>query len=602
MTTDSQSQTAGKKKATRQNKKANRGDSASGTSSPAKANQPGGKSEPAGLDIQPQGLPSAVSFRRLPKGLRSALGEKSRFLFWGLPEQIAGSPSADLLEKLQQAIVRDKSQPALATAVAELLNEPPVLLSSGPGLFIALGASYGLPQLAGSGSAQAIGRIAESIRQLSVSEELDVEANPVGWLVAAVEIPLVLGLVEQPIDSHKQAELVSRFNLFVEQNLEEEGWLPQAAMGDLAVLHASLLRCQTILDYLGQKLEEKVAHRLEWMTRNLFRLLDHGGHQLLDGGRVEDLTGLARAARRVTTDEEDSRLLKAIETDDFPAAKRLPDCSDYCDETLTAVLRGNWTSRAGKLAIQVVGVEQRVEIGARETIIRGNWTPEIAFNGETLASKPGTVEINCWSSDHESDYLEFQTQLSGGVIWQRQYALDKREQVLFIGDVFLGSEPGRWEYRCQVPLAAGISVDEARESRELRLLGAKSAALALPLSMGEWKADRTDDAFVAGEQGLECRQTRRGQACMFAVVVDLDQKRARRPATWRILTVGENLKPVPRDQALAFRFQFGKQQWLAYRSLTPIASRTYLGQNVYSEFSFDRFLEDGTAESLVSVE
>jgi hypothetical protein len=36
--------------------------------------------------------------------------------------------------------------------------------------------------------------------------------------------------------------------------------------------------------------------------------------------------------------------------------------------------------------------------------------------------------------------------------------------------------------------------------------------------------------------------------------------------------------------------------------LTPLASRTYLGQNVYSEFAFDRFEEDGTAESLVCVE
>lgn len=602
MTTDSHSQTAGKKKAPRQNKKSQQGNNTTRSSAAGNPSQLGGKTETSGIEVQPQGLPSSTSFRRLPKGLQAALGEKSRFLLWGLPEAVASSPAVELLEKLQQAIQREKSPPALATAVAEIVSARDELLNAGPALFIALGSSYALPQLASSGSAPAINRITDWLRQLSVSNEFDVEANPVGWLLAAVEIPLVLGLVEQPINSHKQAELVSRFNLFVEQNLEEEGWLPQAAIGDLAVLHASLLRCQTILVYLGLKLEEKVAHRLEWMTRNLFRLLDHSGHQLLDGGRVEDLAGLARSARRVTTDEEDARLLKAIEADDFPAAKRLPDCSDYCDENLTAVLRGNWTSRAGKLAIQVVEGEQRVEIGARETIIRGNWTPEIAFNGENLKSQPRTVEINCWSSDHESDYLEFQTQLSGEVIWQRQYALDKREQLLFVGDVFLGSEPGRWEYRCQVPLATGISIEDARDSRELRLLGAKSAALALPLSMGEWKADRTDDAFVAGEQGLECRQTRRGQACMFAVVIDLDPKRARRPATWRILTVGESLKPVPRDQALAFRFQFGKQQWLAYRSLTPIASRTYLGQNVYSEFSFDRFLEDGTAESLVSVE
>jgi hypothetical protein len=89
---------------------------------------------------------------------------------------------------------------------------------------------------------------------------------------------------------------------------------------------------------------------------------------------------------------------------------------------------------------------------------------------------------------------------------------------------------------------------------------------------------------------------------MFAIAFDLDPKRAKRAATWRNLTVSENLKPVARDQALAFRFQFAEQQWLIYRSMTPIINRSYLGQNVYSEFAFDRFLEDGTAESLISVE
>lgn len=555
-----------------------------------------GKSEPIGQATV------GTAFRRLPKRLIASFGEKSRFLFWGLPTSIAGSSTEETLEKLQRAIHRDECSAALASTVAETLDLAKSSASTSTPLYLAIGAAYALPQLAASTTLELSARISESLRSFSRAEDVDVEANPTAWLLSAVELPLVLGLVQYPLDEHRLAELLSRFNLFVEQNLEEEGWLPQPLLGDLSMMHASLLRCQLILTSLEQRFEERIAHRMEWMTRNVLRLLDYNQQQMLGDGVIQDIRGLARASRRLTTDEEDARLLKAVESDEFPGAKRLPDCSGHCEELLTAVLRGSWLARSSKLAVQSVEGRQVVQISARDVLVKGSWTPEIVFNGDTLEIDPASVEVNCWNTDIESVYLEFEMKMSGGVTWQRQYALDKREHVLFVGDVFFGSEPGRWEYRCLIPLADGVSVEDAHESRELRLLGAKSNALLLPLSMGEWKADRTDDAFVSSEQGIEAQQTRRGLGCMFAVAIDLDPKRAKRATTWRNLTVSENLKPVARDQALAFRFQFAEQQWLIYRSLTPIANRSYLGQNVYSEFAFDRFLEDGTAESLISVE
>ncbi len=603
MTTEHQPEAPSRKKPTRQKKKQLSAGSSDRPPLPAGQGNPSNSAAPELAEPQPIGRSSPnLTFQKLPRALRAAFGEKSRFLLWGLPTSLVESNEGKLLEKLQKAIDRDRSSVSLTEEVAQALADSPSVLLDTAGLFVALGATYALAQLTASEGAQPTERIIETVHRLCTPSKSDLEEAPAIWLLTEVELPLVLGLVEHRLDSHRLAELANRFALFVEQNLEEEGWLPQPCSGELAVLHASLLRCQLILRYLGQRLEEKVAHRLEWMTRNLFRLLDQRGQQMLGAGVAGDLPGMARAARRVTTDEEDSRLLKAIESGDFPGPKRLPDCSGYCEETMTAVLRGDWQAKSAKLAIQVVGGKQLVEGGARDTFFRGNWTPEIAFNGETLALQPESAQLNCWNSDYESDYLEFQVELSAGVIWQRQYALDKREQVLFVADVFLGQESGRWEYRCTIPTTPEISLEEATESRELRLQGPKSLVQALPLSMGEWKADRTDDAFVRTEQGIEARQTRRGQACLFASAFDLDHKRAKRPATWRQLTVGEDLNPVPRDQALAFRFQFGHLQWLIYRSFTPLASRTYLGQNVYSEFAFDRFLEDGTAESLVSVE
>lgn len=599
MTTESNSRPQTKKHNSGRSKKSTVGSNDQSESKQAKGNssETGSKSEPIGQST------SGTAFRCLPKRLVASFGEKARFLFWGLPTSFHGSSSEETLEKLQRAIHRDDCSAAVAATVAETLASFVSEEASSAALHLAIGAAYALPQLGASATSEVSTQISESLRSFSRAEDVDVEANPTAWLLSAVELPLVLGLVQQhPLDEHRLAELLSRFSLFVEQNLEEEGWLPQPLLGELCVMHASLLRCQLILTYLEQRFEERIAHRMEWMTRNVLRLLDHNQQQMLGDGVVEDIGGLARASRRLTTDEEDSRLLRAIESDEFPSAKRLPDCSGHCEELLTAVLRGNWLPRSSKLAVQSIEGRQVVQLSARDVLVKGSWTPEIVFNGDTLAIDTASVEVNCWNTDTESVYLEFEVKMNSGVTWQRQYALDKREHVLFVGDVFFGSEPGRWEYRCQIPLADGVSVEDAHESRELRLLGPKSNALLLPLSMGEWKADRTDDAFVSGEQGIEARQTRRGLGCMFAVAIDLDPKRAKRATTWRNLTVSDNLKPVARDQALAFRFQFADQQWLIYRSLTPITNRSYMGQNVYSEFAFDRFLEDGTAESLISVE
>lgn len=601
MTTESNSRPRTKKQNSGQSKKST-AESAGSVNQPQSKQVPGSSSETSNKS-EPIGQPTrGPAFRRWPKKLTASFGEKARFLFWGLPTSIVGSSTEELLEKLQRAIHRDECSAAVATAVAESLATAQHSSTSSPALHLAIGAAYALPQLGASATVEVSNQISESLRNFSTAEDVDVETNPTAWLLSAVELPLVLGLVEHPLDEHRLAELLSRFSLFVEQNLEEEGWLPQSVLGELSVMHASLLRCQLILGYLEQRYEERIAHRLEWMTRNVLRLLDHNQQQMLGDSVVQDIAGIARASRRLTTDEEDARLLKAIESDEFPGAKRLPDCSGHCEELLTGVLRGNWMPRSSKLAVQSVDGRQVVQVSARDGLVKGTWTPEIVFNGDTLKLDPNSVEVNCWNTDTESVYLEFEVKMSGGVTWQRQYALDKREHVLFVGDVFFGNDPGRWEYRCQIPLASGISVEDAHESRELRLIGPKSSALLLPLSMGEWKADRTDDAFIAGEQGIEAQQTRRGIGCMFAVAFDLDPKRSKRPTTWRNLTVSENLKPVARDQALAFRFQFGDLQWLIYRSLTPIANRSYLGQNVYSEFAFDRFLEDGTTDSLISVE
>jgi len=59
---------------------------------------------------------------------------------------------------------------------------------------------------------------------------------------------------------------------------------------------------------------------------------------------------------------------------------------------------------------------------------------------------------------------------------------------------------------------------------------------------------------------------------------------------------------VPRDRAVGYRVQFGRQNWLIYRTLDPRGNRTVLGQNFSSEFVCCRMLKTGKTESIIEIE
>ena len=61
-------------------------------------------------------------------------------------------------------------------------------------------------------------------------------------------------------------------------------------------------------------------------------------------------------------------------------------------------------------------------------------------------------------------------------------------------------------------------------------------------------------------------------------------------------------KNLPRHLAAGYRVQVGNSQWLIYRSLTPAANRTILGQNLMCEMHVSRFLPTGDVEELIEIE
>ena len=86
------------------------------------------------------------------------------------------------------------------------------------------------------------------------------------------------------------------------------------------------------------------------------------------------------------------------------------------------------------------------------------------------------------------------------------------------------------------------------------------------------------------------------------LLLDLKPRRSKHNRTWRQLTVAESLEIVPRDLAVGFRAQSGRDQWLFYRSLGRPGNRSVLGYNVAGEFAAGRFLANGKMKPWIEIE
>ena len=179
--------------------------------------------------------------------------------------------------------------------------------------------------------------------------------------------------------------------------------------------------------------------------------------------------------------------------------------------------------------------------------------------------------------------------------------LARRERFLFLADAVLGIATARLRYRGVLPLVPGIKVRSSEATRECFLFRHNRQALVLPLALPEWRCDRQwGDLSATG--GLVLQQQAQGQNLFAPLFIDLDRRRMTRGLTWRQLTVGEDRQVVPRDRAVGYRVQVGREQWIVYRSLASPGNRTLLGHNLVSETLVGRFTGEGLVESLLEIE
>jgi hypothetical protein len=272
------------------------------------------------------------------------------------------------------------------------------------------------------------------------------------------------------------------------------------------------------------------------------------------------------------------------------------------DNSRSACLRNKLSPDANSLSVLHHGPLPELELSTQgELLVSGPWDIEVHVANKPVAIS-GPWKCSCWYSDEEGDYLELQTSAAPNLKIERQLLLSRSDDWLFLADAVVGAHKERIDYRSRLRLAHDIAVDHDRETRACRLTGASMPVRLFPLGLPFERVQGSAGRLADSKSHVELAQA--GIGGIYApIVLDWNSARRRRPAMWRSLTVAQDGQALPPAEAAGFRLQVGSEQWLVYRSLSPILEpRTVLGQHTMYETLIGRFGTTGAVEPIVQVE
>ncbi len=398
----------------------------------------------------------------------------------------------------------------------------------------------------------------------------------------------------------------------VEELLDGEGVLHAKEWANMRPLLALWTRCRAIGGELKDNCwNEEVEAQFSWFVREVLRFTEVASQQLLGPVTVDDADNqtfgeILAAAVRLANDPEVRRVLsrqsERTVRDQLAREKGMPRAGVTSEWAEAALLRPWWSSDSPRLAVLYPNKQMQISLTlGKEMVCSGSFNPQIRLNGEVTQPISDWEEV-CWFSDCDIDYLELEVVLDSGWRVQRHLLVGRQDPVMYIADALLGDRPAKIEYQCTLPLSPGVKFSAERETRDGVLQIGKSAAVVLPLALPEWRSDPRVGTLTQTEAGLELKQTAMGQGLLAPLWIDLNPRRTKLPRTWRQLTVGENRQIQRNDEAVGYRVQTGREQWLVYRSLRQPSNRTLLGHNLSSEFLIARFTTKGQVTALVEVE
>lgn len=274
------------------------------------------------------------------------------------------------------------------------------------------------------------------------------------------------------------------------------------------------------------------------------------------------------------------------------------------DDAGWALLRPRWSGPASFCAVRTVGPQMFIDLVANgQTVIAGEWKAVVHHQGATALSE-GDWSCVCWFTDKDAQYAEFQLALSGGLKLIRQLLLPTAGQFLLIAESVRAATPGAsLELLRRLPLAEGWDVEQDSIAREIALQGAVHRIRLLSVSAPQFRLERSQESMSVREAQLQLHAQSAAQHLYNALVLDWSPERSDAPVDWNSLSVVEDGRQSRPEEALAWRWRVGDDQWLLYHSfMPPQIPRTAMGVHSASETIVTRIKGNGDFETLLEVE
>lgn len=376
----------------------------------------------------------------------------------------------------------------------------------------------------------------------------------------------------------------------------------------------ALAACWTRSRAIGEKLKgncwnAQAEIQFEWFARQALRLTRcNGTLALCDAPREAWSPAMLTTMVRLAGDAADrgAAAVRKIGDDLSPKSVRvkLPAPEVNSEWSAITVMAAGWERTTPRVTVSYHDQQFRMDVEASgQLLLSGEWET-VAWVDEKSLVPTGSWEETCWYSDKDCHYLELGIDLTRGARLERQIMLSRYDDALYLADILLShnSDPSLLQVTTQLPLAQGMAVRDETDTRDALLVGKKPLAAIFPLALPEWRTDPRVGEMQVKSMKLTIDQKRRGVNLCAPLWLDLSPQRIKNDRTWRQLTVGESLKLMSPDVAVAYRIQSGKDQWFVYRSLAPCANRTALGQNISGECLIGRFQKDGLVKEYFEIE
>ncbi len=310
-----------------------------------------------------------------------------------------------------------------------------------------------------------------------------------------------------------------------------------------------------------------------------------------------------------------------------PGISSMP--SNQSDWAKFALLRSDFSVEADSVAIAHHQPLPQLDVTALgRSLIHGDWDLKLTIGGAVveLAEEWSCV---CWQSDPDADYIELQMAGPGKLRVERLIMLSRKERFLIVADSIsgvasldaspklrgenqfsngatkkaTGSTRQRIEYESRLSLCDGMVGSCDGTTREGRVTGKRLKARIFPLSVPQDRVHSTPHDFSIAGNEIVLKQVAEGEGLFAPLVFVWHPERTRVDATWRTLTVTEDLQVVGPDIAVGYRLKLGAYQLLISRSLKKTGnSRAVLGHHTRNETIIATFDENGDVEPILMVE